>query len=124
MKEAEYKFGEAPPASRWWWRGRLTMKAVPIFRQLISLGGDEWSGNWTDAVTDQLREEMRQFLESRPDLGITDLVHMTTLSDSTGRNFMNGHCPGGREVVGEAAARAGDGAGGRHPGTWRRARSR
>ena len=42
-----------------------------------------------------------------------DLTHYTTLSDAAGRNFLNGHLPGGREVISEfrrvlEMARAGD----------------
>lgn len=67
----------------------------------------------SDEVTGDVRGEIRQFLATRPDLAIGDLVHHTTLSETTGRSFMNGNCPGGREVVGEfkrvlAQARAGD----------------
>ena len=64
-------------------------------------------------VTERVREEARAFLRARPDLSITDLIHHTALSESTGRCFMNGHCAGGREVIGEitralARARSGD----------------
>ncbi len=67
----------------------------------------------SDEVCDRLREEIRQFLAARPDVTMPDLVHYTKLSEHTGRAFMNGNCPGGREVVGElrralAQARAGD----------------
>jgi DNA transposition AAA+ family ATPase len=67
----------------------------------------------SEAITDGLRGEIKQFLRSRPDVAFIDLVHHTTLSESTGRNFLSGHCPGGREVVAELRkaldhARAGD----------------
>lgn len=52
-------------------------------------------------VSDDVREEVRAFLAARPDLTPLDLAHCSTLSDSTVRNFVSGHCPGGREVVGE-----------------------
>jgi DNA transposition AAA+ family ATPase len=66
-----------------------------------------------DAVADRLRFELSAFLASRPDLSLQDLVHHSTLSESTGRNFMSGHCPGGHQVVTELRkvldqARAGD----------------
>lgn len=54
-----------------------------------------------DTVCDALRERIKRFLAARPDVSVVDLVHMTTLSDQAGRNFMNGHLPGGREVVSE-----------------------
>ncbi len=62
---------------------------------------------------EQLREELRQFLRSRPDLSTADLAPYTALSESTVRKFVSGHCNGGREVTGEirrvlAQAQAGD----------------
>jgi len=67
----------------------------------------------SDQVSNGLREEVQRFLKARPDVRFQDLVHHTSLTDSTGRNFLNGHCPGGREVVHEfqkalELARAGD----------------
>jgi DNA transposition AAA+ family ATPase len=67
----------------------------------------------SDEVCDALRERIRRFLASRPDLGMLDLTHHTTLSDSAGKNFLNGFVPGGREIVAEftrviALAEAGD----------------
>ncbi|KKL27326.1 hypothetical protein LCGC14_2386280, partial [marine sediment metagenome] len=54
-----------------------------------------------DTVTNSLRDEIRQFLRGRPDITAADLGRYTTLSDHTVRSFMNGNCPGGREVAGE-----------------------
>jgi len=54
-----------------------------------------------EAVCEELRMEVRQFLASRPDVSMLNLTHYTTLSDAAGRNFLNSHLPGGREVVGE-----------------------
>ncbi len=66
-----------------------------------------------DKVCDELRAEISQFLAGRPDLGIMDLIQLTSLSDSTGRSFMGGSIHGGRQVVTELrrvleAAKAGD----------------
>lgn len=66
-----------------------------------------------DDEADALRAEVREFLARRPDLTPLDLVHYTTLSDCAGRNFVSGHLPGGRQVIGEfrrvlALAKAGD----------------
>ena len=55
----------------------------------------------SDAVCEGLRHALRQFLASRPDVGLVDLTMHSTLSESTARNFLSGHCPGGREVVGQ-----------------------
>lgn len=55
----------------------------------------------SEQTCEELRTELRQFLASRPDLNMPTLVHFTTLSDIAGRNFLSGHLPGGREVVGE-----------------------
>ena len=65
------------------------------------------------AVSDGLRAEVREYLRTRPDLGPADLAAHTALAESTVRNFLSGHCNGGREVVGEIRrvlmlARAGD----------------
>jgi DNA transposition AAA+ family ATPase len=54
-----------------------------------------------EAVCEELRTDLRQFLASRPDIGMLDLTYYTTLSDAAGKNFLNGHLPGGREVIGE-----------------------
>jgi DNA transposition AAA+ family ATPase len=54
-----------------------------------------------DEVCEHLRADLRQFLNIRPDVGMLDLTHHSTLSDAAGKNFLNGHLPGGREVVGE-----------------------
>jgi len=53
------------------------------------------------AEADQLRAELRAFLNSRPDLSPITITHCTTLSDAAGRNFLSGHLPGGRQVVTE-----------------------
>jgi len=65
------------------------------------------------AVSDGLRAEVREFLRTRPDLTPADLAAQTVLAESTVRNFISGHCNGGREVVGEirrvlALARVGE----------------
>lgn len=54
-----------------------------------------------DAVCDGLREEVRQFLKSRPDLSPIDIAQHTRLADCTVRSFVRGGIPGGRQVVGE-----------------------
>lgn len=54
-----------------------------------------------EAVADAVRDDVRQLLKTRPDIALNDLVHCTSLSESTGRNFMSGHCQGGHEVVSE-----------------------
>jgi len=54
-----------------------------------------------DEVCEALRDRIRRFLNTRPDVGILDLTHYTTLCDSAGRNFLSGHLPGGSEVVKE-----------------------
>lgn len=49
----------------------------------------------------EVQTELRQFLASRPDVSLVTLTHYTNLSDTAGRNFLNGHLPGGRQVIGE-----------------------
>jgi DNA transposition AAA+ family ATPase len=66
-----------------------------------------------EAVTDQLRDDVLEYLKSRPDLGPADLAQYTTLAESTVRSFLRGSIPGGFEVVREMRrvldqARAGD----------------
>lgn len=53
----------------------------------------------SDQVREALRGRIKRFLAARPDLGILDLTHCTTLCDAAGRNFLSGHCPGGTVVV-------------------------
>ncbi|MDE2097829.1 MAG: hypothetical protein KGL39_11320 [Patescibacteria group bacterium] len=67
----------------------------------------------SDAVCEGVREDLRAFLSSRPDLSMTDITAHTTLADSTGRSFFAGNIPGGHEVVSEIRrvldqAKAGD----------------
>jgi len=62
---------------------------------------------------EDLRAELRQFMASRPDLSPIDLVQYTTLSECTGRHFLNGNLPGGSQVLSELGrvlelAKAGD----------------
>jgi len=54
-----------------------------------------------EEVCEGLRGELRELLHSRPDITMLDLTHHTTLSDSAGKSFLNGHVPGGRQVIGE-----------------------
>lgn len=54
-----------------------------------------------DVVTSAAREDLRGLLKVRPDITLEQVSAYTSLSDSTVRNFMNGHLPGGRQVVGE-----------------------
>ena len=65
------------------------------------------------AVTDQLRDEVNEFLKTRPDLGPADLAQYTTIAESTVRTWLRGGIPGGLEVIAEMRrvldqARAGD----------------
>jgi DNA transposition AAA+ family ATPase len=55
----------------------------------------------SDQVRQALRDRIKRFLAARPDVGILDLVHCSTLCDAAGRNFLSGHLPGGTEVVSE-----------------------
>jgi len=55
----------------------------------------------SEDTRDALRERIKRFLAARPDVGILDLTHCTTLCDAAGRNFLSGHLPGGTEVVSE-----------------------
>jgi len=52
-------------------------------------------------ICDRLRTDLEEFLSARPDLTMLDLTQQTTLCDSAGRNFLNGHLAGGFEVVGQ-----------------------
>jgi len=66
-----------------------------------------------EAVTNQLREEVQEYLKTRPDLGPADLAQYTTLAESTVRTWLRGTIPGGFEVIEEMRrvldqARAGD----------------
>jgi DNA transposition AAA+ family ATPase len=54
-----------------------------------------------DSVCDPVREELKALLFARPDLTMTDLTAHTSLSESTGRAFVSGKIPGGRQVVSE-----------------------
>ena len=54
-----------------------------------------------EAVCEEVRTDLRQFLASRPDISMVTLTHYSTLSEVAGRSFLNGHLPGGREVVSE-----------------------
>lgn len=55
----------------------------------------------TDAECEPVRSEIRALLASRPDLSMTDITSYTTLAESTGRQFLCGNIPGGREVISE-----------------------
>ena len=66
-----------------------------------------------EAVTDQLRAEVQEYLKTRPDLGPADLAQFTVLAESTVRSWLRGDIPGGFEVIKEMRrvldqARAGD----------------
>jgi DNA transposition AAA+ family ATPase len=68
---------------------------------------------FSDAICDGLRADIRQFLATRPDVGMVDLTQHTVFAESTGKNFLSGAIPGGREVVSEyrrvlGLAQAGD----------------
>jgi hypothetical protein len=66
-----------------------------------------------EAVTSRLRDEVLDYLKTRPDLGAADLAQYTTLAESTVRNWIAGKLPGGFEVIDQMRrvldqARAGD----------------
>jgi type II secretory pathway predicted ATPase ExeA len=66
-----------------------------------------------EAVTEQLRADVLNYMKTRPDLGPADFTQYTTLAESTVRSWLRGDIPGGIEVQGEmrrvlAQARAGD----------------
>jgi DNA transposition AAA+ family ATPase len=66
-----------------------------------------------EAVSDQLRGEVNEYLKTRLDLGPADLAQYTHLAESTVRTFLRGSCNGGFAVVKEMRrvldqARAGD----------------
>jgi hypothetical protein len=54
-----------------------------------------------EEVADRLRADYAEYMRARPDLLPIDFAQYTTLSQSTVRNFLSGHCPGGKEVVSE-----------------------
>ena len=67
----------------------------------------------TDQEREAVRQELRDFMHSRPDLQYTDLTPFTTLSDSAIRTFAAANIAGGAEVIRQVRdvirkARAGD----------------
>ena len=67
----------------------------------------------SESESNAVRDEARELLKFRTDLGPADLAQYTTLAEPTVRMFIRGQCPGGREVVSEisrvvAQVRAGD----------------
>jgi len=55
----------------------------------------------SDDVCNEVRDGLKAFLASRPDLSMTDLTAHTSLADITGRQFFSGNIPGGFQVVSE-----------------------
>ena len=79
----------------------------------ISFRGSDMVCQLPTAVTDQLREEVQEFLKTRPDLSPASLAQYTTLAESTVRSFCRGDIPGGFDVAKQIRhaleqARAGD----------------
>jgi DNA transposition AAA+ family ATPase len=67
----------------------------------------------SDVEVETARQELQEFLRTRPDLTMSDLIPFTTFSDCTIRQFASGRIRGGREVVDQvrrviAQVRAGD----------------
>ena len=53
----------------------------------------------TDQAVDAAREEVRAFLQVRPDITAAHIAQFTTLSQSTVRSWIAGSFPGGNQVV-------------------------
>jgi len=55
----------------------------------------------SDAEVDAARQEVRDWMRSRPDVTAAHIAQFTTLSDGTVRAWIAANFPGGREVVGQ-----------------------
>jgi DNA transposition AAA+ family ATPase len=55
----------------------------------------------TDEAVNKAREEVREWMRSRPDVTAAHIGQYCTLSDGTVRAWIAGGFPGGRDVVGQ-----------------------
>jgi len=55
----------------------------------------------SDEEVNAARQEVRDFMKSRPDLTAADIAQHTTLSDTSVRGWIAGSFPGGHDVVGQ-----------------------
>lgn len=58
----------------------------------------------TDEAVNKAREEVREWMRSRPDVTAAHIGQYCTLSDGTVRAWIAGGFPGGRDVVGQILA--------------------